>query len=669
MDKNEAIAEVSRLRGEINRHNYLYYVLDSPEVPDAEYDRLMRCLEELEAAFPDLVTPDSPTQRVGALPAAAFGTIKHTIPMISLANALTRDEALEFDARVKRHLGLGPEDKIEYVGEPKMDGLAVELIYEDGVFIKGSTRGDGVVGEDVTQNLKTVRSIPLRLTKNAPRLLEARGEVFLPLDAFRKINREREERGEPLFANPRNAAAGSLRQLDPRVTAARPLDIFCYGLGVVEGASPSTHLESLELLKNSGLRVNPFVKLLAGIEAAIEYHDELEARRDSLNYELDGAVLKVNSLELQKRLGAVTRSPRWAIAYKFVPKQESTRVIRIEVGVGRTGALTPVAILEPVFVGGVTIERATLHNLDEVERKDVRPGDTVIVQRAGDVIPEVLSVIMDKRPSGAEPFRMPSACPECGSAVDRVGAIHYCTGGLLCPAQLKESIRHFASKRAMDIEGLGDKHIEQFIEAGLLKDVADIYACLSAESLKNLAKWKDKSIANLLGGIEKSRHPALERLIYALGIKGVGEHMARLLAKRFGSIEKLMEIDEQELLNVHEVGPETARSVVDFFREPRNIKVIEKLKVAGVVFPVEEGAASIGAFSGKVFLFTGTLTSFTRDEAKELVESLGGEAASSVSKRVDFVVAGEEAGSKYAKAKKLGLRILNEEEFRKMVGR
>ena len=669
MDKNEAIAEVSRLRGEINRHNYLYYVLDSPEVPDAEYDRLMRRLEELEAAFPDLVTPDSPTQRVGALPAAAFGTIKHTIPMISLANALTRDEALEFDARVKRHLGLGPEDKIEYVGEPKMDGLAVELIYEDGVFIKGSTRGDGVVGEDVTQNLKTVRSIPLRLTKNAPRLLEARGEVFLPLDAFRKINREREERGEPLFANPRNAAAGSLRQLDPRVTAARPLDIFCYGLGVVEGASPSTHLESLDLLKKSGLRVNPFVKLLAGIEAAIEYHDELEARRDSLNYELDGAVLKVNSLQLQKRLGAVTRSPRWAIAYKFVPKQESTRVIRIEVGVGRTGALTPVAILEPVFVGGVTIERATLHNLDEVERKDVRPGDTVIVQRAGDVIPEVLSVIMDKRPQGTEPFRMPPSCPECGSAVDRVGAIHYCTGGLLCPAQLKESIRHFASKRAMDIEGLGDKHIEQFIEAGLLKDVADIYACLSAESLKNLAKWKDKSIANLLGGIEKSRHPALERLIYALGIKGVGEHMARLLAKRFGSIDKLMEIDEQGLLSVHEIGPETARSIVDFFSEPRNLKVMEKLKAAGVVFPVEERAASIGALSGKVFLFTGALASFTRDEAKDLVESLGGEAASSVSKKVDFVVAGEEAGAKYAKAKKLDLRILNEEEFRKMVGR
>jgi DNA ligase (NAD+) len=670
MEKNEPFKEISRLRRDINRHNYLYYVLDSPEVLDAEYDRLMRRLEALEAAFPDLVTIDSPTQRVGAHPAAAFGTIKHTIPMISLANALTRDEALDFDMRVKKQLGLPQEDRVEYVGEPKMDGLAVELIYEDGVFIKGSTRGDGEVGEDVTQNLKTVRSIPLRLTEHAPRRLEARGEVFLPLDAFRKINREREERGEPLFANPRNAAAGSIRQLDPRVTAGRPLDIFCYGLGVVEGAHPSTHLESLELLRKSGLRVNPFVKLLHGIEAAIEYHDELEARRDSLNYELDGAVLKVNSLELQRRLGVITRSPRWAIAYKFAPKQESTRVIRIEVGVGRTGALTPVAILEPVFVGGVTIERATLHNLDEVERKDVRAGDTVIVQRAGDVIPEVLGVILDKRPPDTEPFRMPPTCPVCGSTVDRVKAIHYCTGGLQCPAQLKESIRHFASKRAMDIEGLGEKHIEQFVDAGLLRDVADIYAALTAEALRDLAKWKDKSIANLLGSIEKSKRPMLERLIFALGIKGVGEHMARLLAKRYGSVEKLMAIDEQELLSVHEVGPETARSVVDFFREPRNLKVIEKLKASGVVFPVEEGSGEkTGPFSGKVFLFTGALSSFTRDEAKDLVESLGGEAASSVSKKVDFVVAGEEAGSKYDKAKKLGLKIISEDEFRKMAGK
>ncbi|CAG1066745.1 DNA ligase [uncultured bacterium] len=667
MEKNEALKEISRLRTEIDRHNYLYYVLDSPEVPDAEYDRLMRRLEELEAAYPELVTPDSPTQRVGAKPMAAFGTIRHTLPMISLQNAKTKD-ALDFDVSVKKMVGLVADESVEYVGEPKMDGLAVELIYEDGILVKGATRGDGEVGEDVTQNLKTVRSIPLRLTKDAPRLLEARGEVFLPLDAFRKLNREREERGEPLFINPRNAAAGSLKQLDPKVTASRPLDIFFYGAGVIEGAAPFTHLETLELLKKSGLKVNPFVKLLHGIDAAIEYHDKMEAMRDSLDYELDGVVLKVNSLEFQKRLGARTRNPRWAIAYKFAPKQEMTRVKRIEVGVGRTGALTPVAILEPVFVGGVTIERATLHNLDEVERKDVRPGDTVIVQRAGDVIPEVLSVIMDSRPPGAEPFRMPSSCPQCGSAVDRVGAIHYCTGGLLCPAQLKESIRHFASKRAMDIEGLGDKHIEQFIEAGLLKDVADIYSNVTPENLKSLAKWKDKSISNLLASIERSKRPALERLIYALGIKGVGEHMARLLAKRFGSIEKLMEMDEQGLLAIHEIGPETARSIVDFFDERRNIAVLEKLRASGVVFAAEKGTSE-GVLSGKVFLFTGGLSSFTRDEAKDLVESLGGEAASAVSKKVDYVVAGEEAGSKYDKAKKLGLTIIDEDEFKKMVGR
>ena len=669
MEKNEALKEIARLRGEINRHNYRYYVLDSPEVPDAEYDRLLRRLEVLEAAFPDLVTPDSPTQRVGAHPVSSFGTIKHTIPMISLANAFNRDEATEFDARVKKILGLEPDEKVDYVGEPKMDGLAVELVYEDGVFVRGSTRGDGETGEDVTQNLRTVRSIPLRLTKGAPRLLEARGEVFLPLDAFRKLNREREVRGEPKFANPRNAAAGSIRQLDPKVTATRPLDIFCYGVGVVEGAAPITHLETLELLKKSGLKVNPFVKLLHGIEAAIDYHNDMEARREDLDYELDGAVLKVNSLEQQRRLGVITRSPRWAIAYKFAPKQESTRVVMIEVGVGRTGALTPVAILEPVFVGGVTIERATLHNLDEVERKDVRVGDTVIVQRAGDVIPEVLEVIMAKRPSGAEPFSMPSVCPVCGSVVDRVKAIHYCTGGLSCPAQLKESIRHFASKRAIDIEGLGEKHVEQFVDAGLVKDVADIYSKLTPESLKELAKWKDKSIANLLDAIEKSKRPALERLIFALGIKGVGEHMARVLAKRFGSVERLLEATENELLDVHEVGPETARSVVDFFRERRNIRVIEKLKAAGVVFPKEEGEPEKGPLSGKVFLFTGSLLSFSRDEAKELVESLGGQAASSVSKKVDFVVAGEEAGSKYAKAKEFGLSIISEDEFKRMVGR
>jgi len=667
MEENEAIAEIERLREEINFHNYRYYVLDSPVVTDAEYDRLMKRLQGLERDFPHLVTLDSPTRRVGEKPVAAFGTIRHTLPMLSLANAFAAEEAVDFDARIKRQLGLGADEPIEYVGEPKLDGLAVELVYENGVFLKGSTRGDGVVGEDITQNLRTIRSVPLKLTGHAPRYIEIRGEVFIPLDAFRKINREREAKGEPLFANPRNAAAGSVRQLDPKITAGRPLDIYCYGHGAAEGVDFKTHHEALLLIKKLGLKVNPHIKILTGIERAIEYHDEMEEKREGLDYELDGVVLKVNNLGLQIKLGVITRSPRWALAYKFAPKQESTRVRDIEIGVGRTGALTPVALLEPVSVGGVTIERATLHNLDEIERKDVRAGDTVIVQRAGDVIPEVLTVIKEKRPAHTVQFRMPERCPECDSTVERVGAIHYCTGGLLCPKQLKESIRHFASKRAMDIDGMGDKHVEQFVDSGHLKDVADIYVNLTPDKLKELAKWKDKSISNLQGAIEKSKRPTLERLIYALGIKGVGEHMARVLAKKFGAIEDLMAAAEEELLRVPEVGPETSMSIVDFFREEHNIQVIEKLRKSGVVFP-RETRAETGVLSGKVVLFTGGLKSFTRDEAKDLVEALGGEAASSVSKKVDIVVAGEEPGSKYDKAKELGLKIIDEEEFRKMVG-
>ncbi len=669
MKEKEIRAEIEDLRQEINRHNYLYYVMDSPSVTDAEYDRLFKRLQALEAEYPQYITPDSPTQRVGERPLAAFGTIRHTIPMLSLANAFTGEEALEFDARIKRQLGWKPEDKVEYVGEPKMDGLAVELVYEAGAFTKGSTRGDGVIGEDITQNLRTIRSIPLKLHGQAPKYLEVRGEVFLPLEAFRKINRERESRGEPLFANPRNAAAGSVRQLDPKITASRPLDIFCYGLGMVEGVLFNSHYEALGYLRKLGLKVNPLVRLLNGIDKAVHYHDEVEAKREELDYEVDGVVLKVNSIELQNQLGVITRSPRWALAYKFAPKQESTKVREIAVGVGRTGAITPVALLEPVSVGGVTIERATLHNLDEIERKDVRAGDTVIVQRAGDVIPEVLTVIKEKRPEHTMPFRMPEACPECGSAIERVGAIHYCTGGLLCPAQLKESIRHFASKRALDIEGMGEKHVEQFVEAGLLKDVADIYMNLTPDNLRELAKWKEKSIANLTSGIEKSKRPTLERLIYGLGIKGVGEHMARVLAKTFGSINNLMKATEEELLKIPEIGPETSRSIVDFFKEPHNRGVMDKLKRAGMVFPEEERKEAKGPLSGKVFLFTGALKTFTRDEAKDLVESLGGEAASAVSKKVDYVVAGEEPGSKLDKAKELGLRIIDEDEFRRMAGR
>lgn len=673
MDEKEAAVEIERLRREINHHNYRYYVLDSPVISDAGFDRLMRRLEELEALYPGLITPDSPTQRVGAAPLASFGTVKHTTPMLSLNNAFSREETAEFDERIKRHLKMDPKAAVEYAGEPKMDGLAVELVYENGVFIKGSTRGDGFTGEDVTRNLRTIKSIPLHLAPQnekaikPPRYIEIRGEVYLPLDGFREINKERGERGDPLFANPRNAAAGSLRQLDPGITALRPLDIFCYGVGAVDGVSFNTHLKTLEYIASMGLKVNPMARAVKGIGEALDYHDEIEARREGLNYEIDGVVIKVNSIEMQDRLGVVTRSPRWAIAYKFAPKQETTKVKDIVPGVGRTGALTPVAILEPVRVGGVTIERATLHNQGEVDRKDIRIGDTVIVQRAGDVIPEIVAALKDRRPPGAKRFVMPGECELCHSRVEKIGANHFCTGGLLCPAQVRESIRHFASRRAMDIEGLGGMHVEQFVDSGLLKDVADIYY-LDEDKILSLERWGRKSAVNLLNAIERSKRPSLERFVYALGIKGVGEHMARVLAERFGDLDSLMGASQEELLETHEIGPETAGAILDFFKESRNRRVIEKLLSAGVCVGGRERKAR-GVFAGKVVLFTGALKSFTRDEAKGLVEAGGGEAASGVSKRVDYVVAGEEPGSKLEKAREMGLKVIDEDEFKRLAGK
>lgn len=660
-----------RLREEINLHNYRYYVLDNPLVTDAGYDRLMRSLVKLEEEFPSLVTPDSPTQRVGAKPLAAFGTVAHTIPMLSLDNALNAAQAVEFDERVKRLLKLPVDAEIEYVAEPKMDGLAIELVYEDGLFVNGSTRGDGVVGEDVTQNLKTIRSIPLRLlsdpirTTAPPSQLSVRGEVFLPLENFKRLNKEREAKGEQVFANPRNAAAGSLRQLDPVVTATRPLDIFCYGIGEASGVEFSTHSSTLEFLKAVGLKVNPLVRVVKGINAALQYHDAMAARRKSLDYDIDGVVIKVNNLELQTRLGAIARSPRWAVAYKFAPAQESTRVVDIEVGVGRTGALTPVAKLEPVQVGGVTIEHATLHNADEVTRKDVRVGDTVIIQRAGDVIPEIAAVIIEKRPPGSIAFKMPELCPVCSASIEQIGAIHFCTGGLSCPAQLKESIRHFASKRALDIEGLGDKHVDQFVEAGIVGDVADLFL-IDKDKLLSLPRWAEKSADNLIAAIAASKRTTLARLIFGLGIRGVGEQTSRVLSERFGSLDALAVATEAELLSTPEVGPETALSIIDFFKEAHNRAVIEKLKISGVVF--ESGASKVGKLAGKVFLFTGTLESMTRDEAKDLVEANGGSAAAGVSKKVDYVVAGADAGSKLEKARVLGIKIINEKEFKVMMG-
>lgn len=661
------------MRAEINRHNYLYYVLDSPEVSDAEYDRLMRRLEALEEEYPGLVTTDSPTQRVGAAPVEEFGTVEHTVPMLSLNNAFGEKEAVEFDERIKRFLSIPPDEDIEYATEPKMDGLAVELVYEDGLFSRGSTRGDGYIGEDVTQNLRTIRSIPLSLRAGAkggkdhdikvPSYIEVRGEVFLPLKSFKRLNKDREAKGESVFANPRNAAAGSLRQLDPRITATRPLDIFCYGVGSVEGAEFATHLGALNLVKKLGLKINPYVKKATGIKSALRYHEEMGALRESLDYELDGVVVKVNSLELQARLGVITRSPRWALAYKFAPKQESTRVREIMVGVGRTGAITPVAYLDPVNVGGVTIERATLHNQDEIDRKDVRKGDYVIVQRAGDVIPEVVMVSKKKSPR-AEPFKMPDKCPECGSMIERVGAIHYCTGTLACPAQLKGTIKHFASRGALDIEGLGEKNVDQFFKEGLVRDVADLYV-LKKNDLLKLERWAERSADNLLDALEKSKHPNFDRFIYALGIRGVGEHMAKVLAGRFGSLERLMRANEAELTETPEIGPETATSIMDFFSERHNLKVLEKLKKAGVEYKKVQKAE--GALKGLTFLFTGGLSTMTREEAKDLVEAAGGSTTSSAGKKVDYVVAGKEPGSKYAKARELGLKIIDEEEFRRMV--
>src|SRR3990170_612220 len=662
MTKSYPTGRIKYLREEINRHNYLYYILDSPEISDAEYDRLMRELEGLEKQFPDLVTPDSPTQRVGAPPLEEFGTLKHTIPMISLQNAFTEEEAIEFDAKVKRFLHTA--DDIEYVAEPKIDGLAIELVFEKGLFTAGSTRGDGETGENVTQNLRTVKSIPLRLLKpksgHIPERLEVRGEVYMRLSDFNKLNRRREEAGESLFANPRNASAGSIRQLDSNITVSRPLDIFCYGVGIVEGLKLSTHWETLETLKTFGFKVNPLIRKCRNIDEALRYHREIEEKREALDYEIDGVVLKVNSLRLQEELGEVSRSPRWAIAYKFPPRQETTRVVNIEVGVGRTGALTPVAIMEPVNVGGVTVSRATLHNQDEINRKDVRIGDTVVVQRAGDVIPEIVMVVQSKRTLKGTPYLIPDNCPSCGAHVVKEEIVWRCPN-VSCPAQVKESIRHFTSKAGMDIEGLGYKHIEQMVDRELIEDPSGIYS-LSISDILKLERFADKSARNIIAAIDKSRETTLPRLIYALGIRDVGEHTAKLLANAFGTLDALKRAKYDDLIKIREIGPEVAKSILAFFAEERNLNLIDKILKGGVTYKIEK-ATKGGPLDGKTFVFTGTLKRLSRDEAERVVESLGGRPTSSVSKKTDYVVAGGEAGSKLDKAKELGVKVITEEEF------
>ena len=670
MKDRKLIEKIEKLREAIRYHNYRYYVLNDPEVTDAEYDRLMRELEELERAHPELIIPDSPTQRVGAEPLEEFETVEHTIAMLSLANALNEDEVRDFDKRVKRFLNTTQD--IEYVAELKFDGVAVELVYQNRNLVLGSTRGDGVVGENITQNLRTIRAIPFVLHKGdglpAPERLEVRGEVIMHNTDFKKLNAEREKAGEPSFANPRNAAAGSLRQLDSRITATRPLDIFFYGIGEVRGVTFTTHWEVLRSIHQWGLKTNTYRRLCPHIEEAIEFYREMEEKRDTFPYEIDGVVLKVNRFELQESLGTIARSPRWAIACKFKPRQESTKVLDILLQVGRTGALTPVAILKPVSLSGVTISRATLHNEDELRRKDVRVGDTVMVERAGDVIPEVVKVITSKRDGTQKKFLFPDRCPVCGAKVVRLEgeAIHRCIG-LTCPAKLKELIKHFAFKRAMDINGLGDKIVAQLVDEGLVKDPADLYS-LHLEQLAALERLAEKSGQNLIDAISQSKKRGLARLIYALGIRHVGEHLAQVLAKHFPSIERLSQATEAELMNIPEIGPQVAASIVSFFKEKGNLRVIKRLRAAGVKMKeVAERVVAPSRIAGQSFVFTGELQHFTRDEAERLVESLGGRASSSVSKKTDYVVIGENPGSKLDKAKELGIKIITEEEFRKLV--
>lgn len=664
--REEAKKRIEWLRKEIWRHNYLYYVLNKPEISDEEYDKLMDELRKLEEKFPEFITPDSPTQRVGAPPAKEFKAVKHVKPMLSLDTARDEEEIRAFDRRIKKELGV---DEVEYVAEPKLDGLSVELIYEDGKYVRGSTRGDGIEGEDVTENIRTIRAVPLVLRDDEipyPKKLAVRGEVIMHIKDFEEFNRELIQKGEEPLANPRNAAAGSLRRLDPRETAQRPLDIFFYEIMHYEanGIKIESQWDALQTLKKWGLKINPYVKLCKNIDDAIKYHDEMEKIREDLEYEIDGVVIKVNKFEYQEALGVKTRSPRWAIAYKFPPRKEETQILDIMVQVGRTGILTPVALLKPVDVKGVTVSRATLHNEDYIKEKDIRIGDWVRIARAGDVIPEVIEVIKEKRTGNEKEFSMPKECPVCGSHVVREGAYYRCTGGLSCPAQLKRSIAHFASKNAMDIEGLGGKTVDLLVEKGLIKRISDIYR-LTKRDLMRIPRFAEKSAKNLIEAIEKSKNRGLARLIFALGIPNVGEHTARLLAEKFKSIDKLMKATEAELLAIKEIGPETASSIVNFFNEERNRKEIEELKKLGIKMEYEEEE---GKLKGKVFVFTGSLKDFSREEAKEIVEKLGGIVSNSVSKNVDYVVVGEKPGSKYEKAKELGLKIINEEEFKKLVG-
>ncbi|MBI3529628.1 MAG: NAD-dependent DNA ligase LigA [Betaproteobacteria bacterium] len=658
---SETAARAARLRHEIELANFNYYVKDSPSIPDVEYDRLFRELQSLEMQYPELSGSDSPTRRVGAAPLAAFKQVTHATPMLSLNNAFDETEVEAFDRRVRE--ALQADGPIQYAVEPKFDGLAISLTYQDGLFVMGATRGDGYTGEDVTANLRTVRAIPLRLAgAKPPRLLEVRGEVLMLKRDFETLNQEQRDRGEKEFANPRNASAGALRQLDSRITASRRLTFFAYGVGSTRDVPDDTHSHQLDYLELLHLPVTHERDIVEGVQGLLHYYRAIGERRPALPFEIDGVVYKVNDLRSQVRLGFVSRAPRFAVAHKFPAQEEITQVLDVTVQVGRTGALTPVARLAPVFVGGVTVTNATLHNEDEVRRKDVRIGDHVVVRRAGDVIPEVVSVVRERRPADAREFVMPDKCPVCGSRVERLEgeAVTRCTAGLFCPAQRKQALLHFAGRRAMDIEGLGEKLVDQLVDANLVKTPADLYR-LDLQTLSNLERMAEKSATNVLEAIEKSKKTTLPRFIFALGIRNVGETTAKDLARHFGRLELLMRADEAELQQAPDVGPVVAQSIAHFFGEPHNHEIIAQMRAGGVHWPeTEVNQTAKLPLSAKTFVLTGTLPNLTREEAKERIEAKGGKVAGSVSKKTDYVVAGADAGGKLEKARELGVAVLDE---------
>jgi len=667
-DKENIKNKIQELIEKISTFDYQYYVLDNPSISDFEYDKIFKLLVDLENKNPELIRPDSPSQRVGGKALDSFESVIHRQAMLSLNNAFEEDELLAFDKRIKDDIGI---DEVEYAVEPKFDGLAITLTYENGIFVQGATRGDGYTGENVTHNLKTIRSIPTKLNHtNPPKILEVRGEVLMLKKDFELLNQKQESLDEKKFANPRNAAAGSLRQLDPRITATRPLTFFSYGLGVCEpNLNLKTHTETIQLLKQFNLPISDLSSSVKGVKGLQSFYAKVLKLRDTLPYDIDGVVYKVNSFNYQSELGFVSRAPRWAIAHKFPAEEALTEILDINVQVGRTGAITPVARLKPVFVGGVTVTNATLHNEDEMIRKDVHIGDMVSVRRAGDVIPEIVRVLVDKRPKTIRKFKMPTECPECGSPLIRIDdeAIIRCSGGLICPAQQKQSIIHFASRKAMDIEGLGDKSVEQLVNVGLIQGLADIYK-LELEQLVSLDRMAEKSSQNLLDAIEKSKLTSLPRFIYALGIRNVGESTAKDLAGFYGDLYEIMQQTEESLQLVPDIGPTVAKSISDFFSQTRSREVIESLIRLGVHWPkydIKKSAS--GIFAAKTFVLTGTLPSMSREEVKSIIEMNGGKVSGSVSKKTDYVVAGSDAGSKLATAQELGIKIISQQELLKLI--